>query len=62
MSPPQVLSMWSSSVSYDGEIIIKCPGGPEGDSIRDKEDDVQIRDEAEGRAAKIQGMHMLSSI
>lgn len=54
--------MWSSSVSYDGEIIIKCPGGPEGDSIRDEEDDVQIRDEAEGRAAKIQGMHMLSSL
>lgn len=49
-------------MSYDGEIIIKCPGWPEGDSIRDEEDDVQIRDEAEGRAAKIQGMHMLSSL
>lgn len=45
--------MSSSSVSYDGEIIIKCPDGPEGESIRDEENDVQIRDEAEGRAAII---------
>lgn len=49
-------------MSYDGEIIIKCPDGPEGDSIRDEEDDVRIRDEAEGRAAIIQGRHMISSI
>lgn len=47
--------MWSSSVSYDGEIIIECPDGPEGDSIRDEEDDVWIRDEAEGRSAIIPG-------
>lgn len=42
-------------MSYDGEIIIKCPGGPEGDSIRDEEDDVQIRDEAEGRGSQNPG-------